>query len=59
LIIFVRLEHVKKRIIEYLSVVKIKGDLKAPIICLAGPVSCFLFFFFFKRIKLLKIARRR
>ncbi|KAF7722891.1 ATP-dependent serine protease [Apophysomyces ossiformis] len=31
------LEHVKKRIIEYLSVVKIKGDLKAPIICFVGP----------------------
>lgn len=33
------LEHVKKRIIEYLSVIKIKGDLKAPILCLVGPVS--------------------
>lgn len=33
------LEHVKKRMIEYLSVIKIKGDLKAPIICLVGPVS--------------------
>lgn len=33
------LDHVKKRIIEYLSVMKIKGDLKAPIICLVGPVS--------------------
>lgn len=31
------LEHVKKRIIEYLSVMKIKGDLKAPIICFVGP----------------------
>lgn len=31
------LEHVKKRIIEYLSVIKIKGDLKAPILCLVGP----------------------
>ncbi|KAG0170733.1 ATP-dependent serine protease [Apophysomyces sp. BC1034] len=31
------LEHVKKRIIEYLSVAKIKGDLKAPIICFVGP----------------------
>ncbi|KAI9314483.1 ATP-dependent protease La [Dichotomocladium elegans] len=31
------LDHVKKRIIEYLSVIKIKGDLKAPIICLVGP----------------------
>lgn len=33
------LEHVKKRIIEYLSVIKLKGDLKAPILCLVGPVS--------------------
>lgn len=33
------LHHVKKRIIEYLSVIKIKGDLKAPILCLVGPVS--------------------
>lgn len=31
------LDHVKKRIIEYLSVIKIKGDLKAPIICFVGP----------------------
>ncbi|GAA5804958.1 hypothetical protein HPULCUR_010468 [Helicostylum pulchrum] len=31
------LQHVKKRIIEYLSVIKIKGDLKAPILCLVGP----------------------
>ncbi|KAG1140220.1 hypothetical protein G6F37_004222 [Rhizopus arrhizus] len=31
------LESVKKRIIEYLSVIKIKGDLKAPILCLVGP----------------------
>ncbi|RCI06310.1 hypothetical protein CU098_005300 [Rhizopus stolonifer] len=30
------LEQVKKRILEYLSVIKIKGDLKAPIICLPG-----------------------
>lgn len=33
------LDQVKKRIIEYLSVIKIKGDLKAPIICFVGPVS--------------------
>lgn len=33
------LQHVKKRIIEYLSVIKIKGDLKAPILCFVGPVS--------------------
>ncbi|KAI7908193.1 ATP-dependent protease La [Cokeromyces recurvatus] len=31
------LDHVKKRIIEYLSVIKIKGDLRAPIICFVGP----------------------
>ncbi|KAG1056231.1 hypothetical protein G6F43_001867 [Rhizopus delemar] len=31
------LESVKKRILEYLSVIKIKGDLKAPILCLVGP----------------------
>ncbi|KAI8647537.1 ATP-dependent protease La [Parasitella parasitica] len=31
------LEHVKKRIIEYLSVIKLKGDLRAPILCLVGP----------------------
>ncbi|SAM06578.1 hypothetical protein [Absidia glauca] len=31
------LDHVKKRIIEYLAVAKIKGDLKAPIICFVGP----------------------
>lgn len=31
------LEKVKKRIIEYLAVLKLKGDLKSPIICLYGP----------------------
>ena len=31
------LEKVKERIIEHLAVLKIKGDLKAPIICLYGP----------------------
>ncbi|KAI8989420.1 ATP-dependent protease La [Pilobolus umbonatus] len=31
------LDHVKKRIIEYLSVIKVKGNLKAPIICFVGP----------------------
>ncbi|RUS17957.1 ATP-dependent protease La [Endogone sp. FLAS-F59071] len=31
------LETVKKRILEYLSVIKVKGDLKAPIICFVGP----------------------
>ncbi|HPS28826.1 MAG TPA: endopeptidase La [bacterium] len=31
------LDEVKKRILEYLAVLKLKGDLKAPIICLVGP----------------------
>lgn len=31
------LEKVKERIIEYLAVVKLKGDLKSPILCLYGP----------------------
>ncbi len=31
------LEKVKKRILEYLAVIKLKGDLKSPIICLYGP----------------------
>lgn len=31
------LEKVKERIIEHLAVLKIKGDMKAPIICLYGP----------------------
>ncbi len=31
------LEKVKKRIIEYLAVLKLKKDMKAPIICLVGP----------------------
>ncbi|HNA58023.1 MAG TPA: endopeptidase La [Chitinophagales bacterium] len=31
------LEKVKDRLIEYLSVLKLKGDLKSPIICLVGP----------------------
>lgn len=37
-----RLDTAKKRILEYLSVVKVKGDLKAPIICFVGPVSIFV-----------------
>jgi ATP-dependent Lon protease len=31
------LEKVKKRIIEYLAVRKLKNDMKGPILCLAGP----------------------
>lgn len=31
------LEKVKERIIEHLAVLKLKGDLKSPIICLHGP----------------------
>ncbi len=31
------LEEVKERILEHLAVLKLKGDLKAPIICLYGP----------------------
>jgi ATP-dependent Lon protease len=31
------LEDVKKRLIEHLSILKLKGDLKAPILCLVGP----------------------
>jgi len=31
------LEKVKERIIEYLAVLKLKGDFKSPIICLYGP----------------------
>ncbi|MFZ1703211.1 MAG: endopeptidase La [Saprospiraceae bacterium] len=31
------LEDVKNRILEHLAVLKLKGDLKAPIICLVGP----------------------
>ncbi|NBC19130.1 MAG: endopeptidase La [Bacteroidetes bacterium] len=31
------LEKVKKRIVEYLAVLKLKGDMKAPILCFYGP----------------------
>jgi len=31
------LESVKKRVLEYLAVLKLKGDLKGPILCLLGP----------------------
>ena len=31
------LEKVKERIIEYLAVLKLKGDMKSPILCLWGP----------------------
>lgn len=31
------LESVKERIVEYLAVLKLKGDMKSPILCLYGP----------------------
>ncbi|OQX77762.1 MAG: endopeptidase La [Bacteroidetes bacterium 4484_276] len=31
------LEKVKERMIEYLAVLKLKGDMKSPIICIVGP----------------------
>jgi ATP-dependent Lon protease len=31
------LEKVKERILEFLSVIKLKGELKGPILCLVGP----------------------
>jgi ATP-dependent Lon protease len=31
------MEKVKERILEYLAVLKLKGDMKAPILCLYGP----------------------
>jgi len=31
------LDRVKERIIEYLAVLKLKGDMKSPILCLYGP----------------------
>ena len=31
------LEEVKERILEHLAIIKLKGDLKSPIICLYGP----------------------
>lgn len=31
------LEKVKKRILEYLAVLKLKGDMKSPILCFYGP----------------------
>src|SRR5690606_7126514 len=33
------LEKVKQRIIEYLAVLKLKNDMKAPILCLVGPLG--------------------
>ncbi len=31
------LEHVKERIIEYLAVLKLRGDMRSPILCFYGP----------------------
>ncbi len=31
------MEKIKERILEYLAVIQLKGDLKSPIICLVGP----------------------
>ena len=31
------MEKIKDRIIEHLAILKLKGDMKAPILCLAGP----------------------
>ena len=31
------LDEVKERILEHLAVLKLKGDLKSPILCLYGP----------------------
>ena len=31
------LEKIKERIVQYLAVLKLKGDMKSPILCLAGP----------------------
>ena len=31
------LEEVKKRILEYIAVLKLRNDMKSPIICLIGP----------------------
>ena len=31
------LEKVKERLLEYLAVLKLKGDMKSPILCLVGP----------------------
>ena len=31
------LDKIKDRILEYLAVIKLKGDLKSPILCFVGP----------------------
>ncbi len=31
------LDKIKERLVEYLAVLKLKGDMKSPILCLAGP----------------------
>lgn len=52
-----RIEHVKKRIVEYLSVLKVKSDAKPPILCLVGPVS--IIYIFQTTYSLFYIAWRR
>ena len=37
------LGEVKKRILEYLAVLKLRNDMKSPIICLHGPPGCLLY----------------
>ncbi len=34
------MEKVKERILEHLAVLKLKGDMKSPIICLYWPSGC-------------------
>jgi ATP-dependent Lon protease len=31
------MEKIKERILEYLAVLKLKGDMKSPILCFVGP----------------------
>ena len=31
------MQKIKERILEYLAVLKLKGDMKSPILCFVGP----------------------